>query len=178
MSRRRARVRAAGASIVAGLVAAALPMAAGGAPVRGQLLLAAPGVVALLGALLGWTPGFTIAGIALGAEYAWRLAPRHRLDALAVVEAVVLFATIEMGLRSLEARTRARPEPAVRRAATWRLVAMLGGAGMAAFVVLALGSRRLPAPTEGLALGLAAAATVLGAAELLRRQVTRATPDR
>jgi hypothetical protein len=158
---------------VTGLVAAAVPLTAGGAPARGQLLLAAPAVVALLAALLGWTPGFTIAGIAIGAEYAWRLAPRHRLDALAVVEAVALFATIELGLRSLEARTRARPEPAVRRAAWWTLVAMLGGAGTSAFVVLALGSRRLPAPTAGLALGLAAAAAVLFAAELLRRQAMR-----
>ena len=48
---------------------------------------------------------------------------------------------------------------------------MLAAAALCAFVVLALGTRRLPAPTAGLALGLSAAATVLSTAELLRRRV-------
>jgi hypothetical protein len=176
-SRRRSRGQAAGASLVACLLAAGLPIVAGGAPVRAQLLLAIPGVIALVGALLGWTPGFTIAAISLGTEYALRLGSRHRLDGLAVVEAVVLFAAVEIGLRSLDARTVALPERHVRQAAAWRLIAMLSGAAVSSSVVLALGTRRLPAPTAGLALGLAAAATVLVAAELLRRRATSSAQD-
>jgi hypothetical protein len=98
---------------------------------------------------------------------------------------VALFAMVEIGLRSLEARTIARPEARVRRAASWRLAAMIAGAGGSALIVLAVGSRRLPAPTAGLALGLAAATALLVSAELLRRRVTRdattpprATPER
>lgn len=178
--RRRARAWAAAACIAAGAATAALPIAAGGAPVRPQLLLSAAATVALAAALAGWAAGFTIAAIALGTEYALRLAHRPRIDALAVVEAVALFATVEIGLRSLDARSIARPDPRVRRAALWRLAAMLAGAAVSAFVVLALGSRRLPAPTAALALGLAAAAALLTSAELLRRRavlVGRARTD-
>ena len=179
-SRRATRGRAAGASVVAGLVAGALPTISGGAEVHAQLLLAGAGMVALCVALLGRAPAFTAAAIAFGGDYALRLTARQRLDkldALAVAEAVAIFATVELGLRSLDARTVAPPERRVRRSAWWRLIAMLVGAGASAFVVLALGSRRLPAPTVGLALGLAAATTVLVAAEVLRRRVTRSASD-
>jgi hypothetical protein len=171
--RRRARAWTAAACVATGLATAALPVAAGGAPVHPQLLLCAAAAVALTAALAGWAPGFSIAAIALVTEYALRLAHHRGLDALAVVEAVALFATVEIGLRSLDARTIARPDPRVRRAAMWRLAAMLAGAAVSAFVVLALGSRRLPAPTAALALGLAAAATLLTSAELLRRRAVR-----
>ena len=171
--RRRARARTAAASITTGLATAALPIVAGGVPVRPQLLLSAAATVTLVAALAGWAPGFTMAALALGTEYALRLAHDPRVDALAVVEAVALFATVEIGLRSLDARSVARPDPRVRRAASWRLVAMLAGATVSAFVVLAVGSRRLPAPTAALALGLAAAAALLTSAELLRRRATR-----
>jgi hypothetical protein len=138
--------------------------------------LAATAMVALLLALIGWTPAFAPAAIAAGSEYSLRLVSRHgsnRLDAVAVLEAVALFAMVEIGLRSLDARTIARPERAVRTAALLRLAAMLAGAAVAAFVVLAVGSRQLPAPTAGLALGLAAATALVASAELLRRRGTR-----
>jgi hypothetical protein len=138
--------------------------------VRPQLLLSAAATLVLIAALGGWAPGFTVAAIALGMEYALRLTHRHRLDGVGVVEAVALFATVEIGLRSLDARSIAQPDPRVRRAASGRLAAMLGGAAVSAFVVLAIGSRRLPAPTAALALGLAAAAALLTSAELLRRR--------
>jgi hypothetical protein len=175
-SRRRARGQAAGASLIVGLAAAGIPMVAGGAPVHAEAVLAGAGIVALLAALLGRAPGFTFAALALAGEYSLRLVSRHgldRLDGVAVLEAVALFTTVELGLRSLDARTIARPERAVRRAASWRLVGMVAGAGASAFVVLAVGSRRLPAPTAGLALGLAAAAALLLSADLLRRRATR-----
>jgi hypothetical protein len=130
-------------------------------------------MAALIGGLAGWAPGFTIAAIALGSEYAVRLSDRHGLDGVAIIEAVALFATVELGMRSLDARSIARPEPVVRHAASWRFAAMLAGATTSAFVVLTLGSRTLPAPTAGLALGLTAAVAVLVAAELLRRRATR-----
>jgi hypothetical protein len=174
-SRRRARSRAAGASVVIGVATGALPMIAGGPPLRAQLLLAAVGIAALLLALLGRTSGFVVAAIALAAEYSLRLISPHGpqgLDGLAVIEAVALFATIELGLQSLDARTIAPSEPNVRRAASRRLAAMLTGSGASAFVVLAIGSRELPAPTIGLALGLAAATALLVSAELLRRRNT------
>jgi hypothetical protein len=176
-SRLRARAPTTGASFVVGLTTAALPLVAGGAPAQPQVLLAVAATVALLAALAGWPTGFTVAAIALAAEYSLRLTNLHGLDGLAVVEAVALFATVELGLRALDARSIARPEARVRRAASWRLAAMLAGAAASAFVVLALGSRRLPAPTVGLALGLTAAAALLVAAELLRRHVTRAVPE-
>jgi hypothetical protein len=50
---------------------------------------------------------------------------------------------------------------------------MLAGAMVSAFVVLVVGSRELPAPTAGLALGLTAAAALLVTAERLRRRATR-----
>jgi hypothetical protein len=172
--RSRARAFWAGASGATGLAAAAIPIVAGGPPRQPQLLLSLAAMAALVSALVGWAPGFTIAAIALGTEYALRLATHHGLDGLAVVESVTLFATMELGLRSLEARSIARPEPRVLWAASWRLVALLVGAAAAAFVVLVLASRRLPAPTTGLAFGLAAAVALLTAAELLRRRVSRA----
>jgi hypothetical protein len=176
-SRRRARAQAGVASAIVGLAAAGVPMIAGGAPVHAQLLLAGVGFVALLAALVfGWAPGLTLAALAFAGEYALRLATRHggdRLDSVAVIEAVVLFTTVELGFRSLDARTVARPERAVRVAASLRLLATIAGAAASAFVVLAVGSRRLPAPTAGLALGLAAAAALLLSAERLRRRVTR-----
>jgi hypothetical protein len=177
-----ARIQAAVASLVAGAVATALPIIAGGAPVRAQAALGGAAMVALLLALIGWTPAFALAAIAAGSEYSFRLISRHgpdRLDPVAVLEAVALFAMVEIGLRSRDARTIARPERAVRTAALWQLAATLAGAAVAAFVVLAVGSRQLPAPTAGLALGLAAATALVASAELLRRRVTRgATADR
>ena len=127
----------------------------------------------LLGGLAGWAPGLTLAAIALGGEYSLRLSGRHGLDGVAIVEAVALFATVELGMRSLDARSIARRDAVVRRSASWRLTAMLAGATASAFVVLAVGSRRLPAPTSAPALGLAAAAALLLSAELLRRRATR-----
>jgi hypothetical protein len=180
-TRRRARGQAAGASLIVGLAAAGIPMIAGGAPVHAQAVLAGAGVVALLVALLGRAPGFTFAALAFAGEYSLRLASRHgldRLDGVAVLEAVALFTTVELGLRSLDARTIAKPERAVRRAASWRLLGLIAGAAASAFAVLAAGSRRLPAPTAGLALGLAAAAALLLSADRLRRRVTRATAAR
>ena len=170
----RARARAAAASVVVGLITAALPMIVGGVPVRAQLLLALAGIGALVAAVTGWMSGFTLAALTLGSEYALRLANRRGLDGWAVVEAGMLFAMVELGMRSLDARSIARPEPELRRAATLRLVVMLAAAVLSATVVIALGSRQLPAPTAGLALGLAAATTLLGAADLLRRRVTGA----
>ncbi|MDQ1533879.1 MAG: hypothetical protein QOF28_1640 [Actinomycetota bacterium] len=172
--RTRARTRAIGASLATGLATAALPVVAGGAAVRPQLLLAGAAIVALVLALAGWAPGFTLAAVALGAEYALRLGNHHDLDGLVILEAVALFATVELGLRALEARSIARRDANVRRAATTRLLAMLAGAALAAFVVLAAGTRRLPAPTAALALGLAAAVALLVVAELLRRRATHA----
>ena len=174
--RRRARRHAAVASVLLGLAAAGLPMIAGGAAVHAQALLAGAGLVALVAALLGRAPGFTLAALAFAGEYSIRLATHSssdRLDGLAVLEAVALFATVELGLRSLDARTIARPEPAVRRAAVLRFAALIAGAAASAFIVLAAGSRRLPAPTAGVALGLAAAAALLFCAEVLRRRVAR-----
>jgi hypothetical protein len=175
----RARVAASSACIAAAVVTAAIPPVAGGAPVRPQLLLAAAAIVGLGIGLCGWTPGFTVGALALGTEYALRLAGEHgaaHIDGLAIVEAVALFATVELGLRALDARTIALRDPRVRRAAWLRLAAMLAVAAVSAFVVLAAGSRRLPAPTAGLALGLASAAALLTAAELLRRRVSRPRP--
>jgi hypothetical protein len=175
-SRRRARGQAAGACVIAAAAAAGVPMIAGGAPLHAQTLLAGVGFVALLAALSGRATGFTIAALAFAGEYSLRLASRHgahRLDALAVLEAVALFATVELGLRSLEARSIARPERPVRWAAMARFTATTAGAGAAAFIVLALGGRRLPAPTVGLALGLGAAAALLFSANRLRRGVAR-----
>ena len=174
-SRRRRRMLANAAGIVAALLTAAIPIVAGGAPVRPQLALAGVAIVALFAALAGWEPGFAIGAIALGTEYALRLTGSNGLssiDGIAVIESVALFATVELGLRALDARSLARPEARVRRTAAVRLAAMLAGAAAAAFVVLALGTHRLPAPTAGLALGLAAAAALLSAAEVLRRRVT------
>ena len=175
-SRRRARGQAAGACVIAAAAAAGVPMVAGGAPVHAQTLLAGVGFVALLAALFGRAPGFTFAALAFAGEYSLRLASRHgahRLDGLAVLEAVALFATVELGLRSLEARSIARPEGPVRRTAITRFVATTAGAAAAALIVLALGGRRLPAPTVGLAIALAAAAALLVAADRLRRRVAR-----
>jgi hypothetical protein len=180
-TRRRARLQAAGASLIVGLAAAGIPMIAGGAPVHAQAVLAGAGIVALLVALFDRAPGFTFAALAFAGEYSLRLVSRHgldRLDGVAVLEAVALFTTVELGLRSLDARTIARPERAVRRAASWRLLVMIAGAAASAFVVLAAGSRRLPAPTAGLALGLAAAAALLLSADRLRRRGTRAAAVR
>jgi len=175
--RSRARTRAIAASLATGLATAALPVLAGGAPVRPQLLLAGAAITALVVALAGWTPGFTFAAVALGAEYVLRLSDRHDLDGLVILEAVALFATVELGLRALEARSIARRDASVRRAATMRLLAMLAGAALSAFVVLAVGSRELPAPTAALALGLAAAVALLLVTELLRRRATRIESD-
>jgi hypothetical protein len=175
----RARVVASGACILAAIVSAAIPLAAGGVPVRPQLLLALAAAVALGIGLIGWPPGFTIAALALGTEYALRLAGKHAvadIDGIAILEAVALFATVELGLRALDARSIAHREPRVRQAAWWRLAAMLVGAAVSAFLVLASGSRELPAPTAGLAIGLASAAVLLTVAELLRRRVTRPRP--
>ena len=90
-----------------------------------------------------------------------------------MLEAVALFATVELGLRSLDARDGRGPDVTCAGPRRWRLLAMVAGAAVSAFVALAVGSRRLPAPTAGLALGLAAAASLLllgrGA---LRRRVT------
>ncbi len=172
--RRRARTRAIAASLATGLATAALPVLGGGAPVRPQLLLASAAIVALVVALAGWSPGFTLAAVALGGEYTLRLNDHHDLDGVVILEAVALLATVELGLRALEARSLARRDPDVRRAATMRLFAMTAGAGVSAFVVLAVGSRQLPAPNAALALGLAAAVALLVAAELLRRRATRA----
>lgn len=171
--RRRARGRVFAASIATGLATASLPIAAGGAPVRPQLLLAGVAMTALLVGLAGWAPGFTLAAIALGAEYSIRLSGHDGLDGVAILEAVALFATVELGLRSLDARSIARRDADVRRSSAWRLTAMLAGAAAAAFVVLAVGSRRLPVPTAALAVGLAAAVALLVSAELLRRRATR-----
>jgi hypothetical protein len=175
-SRRRARAQAAAASVVAAVAAAGIPMIAGGAPVHAQAVLAGAGIVVLLAALAGWAPGFALAALAFAGEYSLRLVSRHgvdRLDGVAVLEAVALFTTVELGLRALDARTIAKPERAVRIAASFRLLGMGAGAAVSAFVVLAAGSRRLPAPTAGFALGLAAAAALLVSAERLRRRVTR-----
>jgi hypothetical protein len=172
-ARTRARVRASTASLTTGLATAAVPLLAGGAPARPQLVLAGAAIMALVVALAGWAPGFTLAAIALGGEYAVRLNDRHDLDGLVIVEAVALLATVELGLRALEARSLARRDTDVRRAATVRLVAMIAGAAVSATVVLAVGSRQLPAPSAMLAVGLAAAVMLLIAAESLRRRVTR-----
>ena len=178
-TRRVARARATVAAVVVAIATAAIPLVAGGAPVRPQLSLAVVATAMLLAGLAGWAPGLTVAALALGVEYALRLRAHHGIDALAIVEAVALFATVEAGMRALDARSVARPEPAVRAAARRQLVAMIAGAGGAAATVLVLGSRRLPAPTAALAVGLAAAASVLVAAELVRRTVTRAeSPSR
>ena len=169
-----ARALTAGSAFGVGIATAFVPIAAGGAPVHPQLVLSGLALTALLGALAGWAPGFTLAAIALGTEYALRLRGRTDLDGVAIIEATALFATVELGLRSLEARSIARPDPAVRRAATWRLTAMLAGAAVSALVVIGVGSRQLPAPTAALAFGLAAAAALITAAELVRRRATRA----
>ena len=171
--RRRTRRRAFAASVTTTVATAALPVVVGGAPVRPQLVLAGVAMTALLGGLAGWAPGITLAAIALGGEYSIRLSGHDGLDGVAIIEAVALFATVELGLRSLDARSIARRDAVVRRSAAWRLAAMLAAATASAFVVLALGSRTLPAPTAALALGLAAAAALLVSAELLRRRATR-----
>jgi hypothetical protein len=173
MTRRVARVRAGLACVVAAALTAALPLIAGGAAARPQITLAALAFGALAVGLGGWAPGVTVAAAALAAEYGLRLHERTAVDALVIVEATMIFATVELGLRALEARSLARPEPAVRRAAGIGFAAMLVGAAACAFVVLVLGNQPLPAPTAGLALGLAAAAGVVLAAERVRRSVTR-----
>jgi hypothetical protein len=175
-SRRRRRVVATTAAGFATVVSAAIPMLAGGVPVRVDLTFAAAGAIAMTIGLCGWATGFTAAALALGAEYAVRLPKHARIDGFAVIEAVTIFATVELGLRALEARSIARPEPAVRRSSVLQLAAMLAGAAACAFVVLVAGSRDVPAPTAGLAVGLVAASVLLTAAELLRRRSTRALP--
>jgi hypothetical protein len=170
--RRAARVRTNVACVAAALAAAAVPLIAGGVPVRPQLTLAAAAAVALAAGLAGWAPGITLAAIALAGEYGLRLHERHAVDAVVLAEAVLLFATVELGLRALEARSYARREPAVKRAAALSLTGLLAGAGGSAFFVLLLGSRSLPAPTAGLALGLAAATGVVVTANLVWRRVT------
>jgi hypothetical protein len=175
-SRRRARAQISTACVIVGIGAGSVPIVAGGAPVHPQLLLAGAAIVALAAGLFGWAPGFTFAALALAGEYSLRLVSLdrgNRIDGWAVVEAVVVSATVELGLRALEARTIARAERRVRRSALLRLVAMVAGAGFSAFAVLAVGGRRLPAPTTGLALGLAAAAALLLSADRLRRRATR-----
>ncbi len=175
-SRRRARSQASAACVIVGVATGAVPLVAGGAPVHPQVLLAGAGIVALIAGLFGWATGFAFAALAFAGEYSLRLVSLNRgnrLDGWAVLEAVALFATVELGLRSLEARTVARAERRVRRASLGRFVAMVAGAAVAAFIVLALGGRRLPAPTTGLALGLAAAAALLLSADRLRRGATR-----
>lgn len=172
--RTRARVIAVTATLASGLATAAIPLVTGGAPVRPQLLLAGVATVALCIGLLGWAPGLTLAAIALGAQYSLRLHDRHDLDGLVVLEAVALLVTVELGLRALEARSIARRDAIVKRTATMRLLAMVSGAALSAFVVLVVGSRELPAPNAALAVGLAAAVTLLVGTELLRRRATRA----
>ena len=130
-------------------------------------------MTALLVGLAGRAPGFTLAAIALGAEYSIRLSGHDGLDGLAILEAVALFATVELGLRALDARSIARRDAEVRRSSALRFTAMVVGAAATAFVVLAVGSRTLPAPTAALALGLAAAVALLVSAEGLRRRATR-----
>jgi hypothetical protein len=169
--RRAARVRATIACVVAAIGAAVLPLVAGGVPVRPQVTLAVAALAALSAGLAGWSPGITVAGVALAAEYLLRLHDRNAVDALVLAEAVLLFATVELGLRALEARSFARREPAVRRGAALSLAGAIAGAAVSAFVVLVLGSRPLPAPTVGLALGLAATAGVVVAADLVRRRI-------
>jgi len=179
--RRRALAQTSAACVIVGIGAGGVPIVAGGAPVHPQLLLAGAGMVALVAGLFGWAGGFTLAALALAGEYSLRLVSLNRgdrLDGWAVLEAVVLFATVELGLRALEARTIARAERRVRRAALLRLVAIVSGAAVSAFIVLALGGRRLPAPTTGLALGLAAASALLLSADRLRRGATRAPTAR
>jgi hypothetical protein len=162
------------ACVATSLATAAIPIVAGGVSVRPQLALAAAAILVLAVALAGWAPGFTLATIALGAEYALRLRGRNEVDSVAIVEAVALFATVELGLRARDARSIAVPDADVRRRGWWRLVAMLAGAAVSAFVVVAVGARRLPAPSAAHAFGLAAAAALLTAAEWLRRRATRA----
>jgi hypothetical protein len=173
-ARRRSRTWAAGACVGTSLATAAIPIVAGGVTVRPQLALAAAALVALAGASVGWVPGFTLAAVALGAEYALRLRGRHDIDSVAIVEAVGIFATVELGLRARDARSIAVADPAVRRHGWWRLLVMLLGAAVSASVVVAVGARRLPAPTAALAFGLGAAAALLTSAEWLRRRAARA----
>jgi hypothetical protein len=164
------------ATVVIALATAVVPLVAGGAPVRPQVILALLAMVAVAAALAGWVPGFTLCAVALGTEYALRLVGPHgvtSIDAISVVESVGVFATVELGLRALDARSLARREPRVREADGWQFAYMLSAATAVAFLVLVLGTRELPAPTAGLALGLAAAATLMATAELLRRRVTR-----
>ena len=179
VARRASRVVATTATVAVALATAAVPVVAGGAPVRPQVALSLLAMGALAAALSGWVPGFAIAAVALGTEYALRLVGPHgvaSIDAIAVLESVGVFATVELGLRALDARSLARRERRVREAEGWRFTLMLGGAAGMAILVLELGSRRLPAPTAGLALGLAAAAALMATAELLRRRAT--SPDR
>ncbi|HEX4489657.1 MAG TPA: hypothetical protein VH914_00475 [Acidimicrobiia bacterium] len=171
--RRAARLRATTACLVVAIGAGGLPLVAGGAPVRPQLTLAALALAALGVGLTGWSPGVTVAAIAFAAEYGLRLHERDAVDALVAAEAVLLFATVELGLRALEARSFARREPAVRKAAIVGFAGLLVGAGASAFVVLLLGNQPLPAPTAGLALGLVATVGVVVAAEVVRRRVSR-----
>ena len=170
-SRRARRARASAAAGAAALATAALPLVAGGVPVRPQLTLAAAAFVALGVGLAGWAPGITVAAITLAAEYGLRLHERHAVDALVLAEAVLLFATVELGLRALEARSFARPDREVHRLATFGFAALLAGAAASAFVVLLLGRRPLPAPTAGLALGLAATTGVVAAAAGVFRRI-------
>jgi hypothetical protein len=171
--RTRARTIAIAACFTTGLATAAIPLVAGGAPARPQLLLAGAAMLALGVGLIGWAPALTFAAVALGAEYSLRLGDRHNLDGLVILEAVALLTTVELGLRALEARSIARRDPVVRRNATMRMVAMVSGAALSAFVVLTVGSRELPAPNAALAVGLGAAVTLLVGTELLRRRATR-----
>ena len=103
-------------------------------------------MTALLVGLAGWAPAFTLAAIALGTEYSIRLSGHDGLDGLAILEAVALFATVELGLRALDARSIACRDAEVRRSSALRFAAMVAGAAVTAFVVLAVGSRTLPAP--------------------------------
>jgi hypothetical protein len=171
--RRAARLRAITACLVVAIGAGMLPLLAGGVPVRPQVTLGVVALAALGVALTGWSPGVTVAAIAFAAEYGLRLHERDAVDALVIAEAVLLFATVELGLRALEARSFARREPAVRKSAFFGFAGLLVGAGASAFVVLLLGNEPVPAPTAGLALGLAATVGVVGAADLVRRRVSR-----
>ena len=171
--RTRARTIAIAATLVIGVATAAIPLLAGGAPVHPQLLFAGAAIVALAVGLVGWAPGISLAAVALATEYALRLSNRHDLDGVVILEAVALFATVELSLRALEARSIARRDPIVTRAATMRLLAMICGAALSSFVVLVVGSRQLPAPNAALAVGLFAAVTLFAATELLRRRATR-----
>ena len=171
MTRRHAAYGTA-AGVVA-FVTAATPLVAGGAPAGAQIAIGAVALVATALAVAGVADAFFVAaGLAFGAQYALRLPHRNGIDAVALVEAVLVFVTIETALTAREARSIARRDAAVRRAFTTRAVGLLLTALVAAFVVLALGGRRAPAPTAGLAMGLAAVVLLLAAADRLRRRAT------